>query len=357
MKVTDRMGLALIAAFLFSSTAQAVMMPSTGARRTLAEDFVHTCSVPLVAAKHTTIGEVHAQVVDGTNVMVVFMVTDGYSMLRTTHLYVGSKQPQSSAPGRFPFKHADIRTDFDVFTIPLSTAGIKPGECFYVAAHAEADIPVDFRPPDLDSFNDALPDSAVISVNYPGDDSYLDATITQGGLLDGAYDNWCVDTDHEIGVGVEYAAQVLSSLEAVSPDVIDFPWNLDLVNFVLNRGYTGSASTSAGIFTWGDVQQALWTLIEDNVPQGGVGTEPFDQRRVDEIVSEAYARGEGYQPGCNDIAGVLVHPTDEQGLTTAQVTILEVPLRCQPVLARETAWGMGSTRFKTGWGSHFRCCP
>ena len=357
MKVADRIGLALIAVFLFSISAHAVMVSAPAVRRSLTVGFVDTCSVPLVAAKHTTIGEVHAQVVDGTNVMVVFMVTDGYSSLRTTHLYIGPTPPRTSAPGRFPFKHDRIRTDFDVFTIPLAAAGLKPGDCFYVAAHAEADIPVAFRPPDLESFNDALPDSAIIAVNYPGDDSYLDATITQGGILDGVYDNWCVDTDHEIGVGVEYPSTILSSLSAVSPDVIEFPGNLDLVNFVLNQGYTGNESTSAGTFTWGDVQQALWTLIEDNVPQGGVGTEPFDQRRVDEIVADAYTRGEGFLPGCNQIVSVLVNPTNEQGQTIAQVTILEVPLRCEPVLARETAWGMGSTRFKTGWGSHFRCCP
>jgi hypothetical protein len=317
-----------------------------------------SCSVPLMAGQHQAVGDVSVLLNDGVNLVIMYRITDGYSRIRATHLYVGAKSPTKSAPGLFPFKHENLNTDTDVFVIPLSTLGLPVGACVYVAAHAEVDAAVTFKPADFPAFHAGLPDTADIIVSYPGGgDSYLDGMVLNGGLLDGTYDNWCVDTDHEIMPGETYHTEVLSSLEPLPPGLLEFPENIDMVNFVLNEGYPGTESLSAGPFTWGDVQHALWTLIDDVVPSGGVGTEPFEQSRVDEIVADAYARGEGFVPGCNELAGVILNPIDEQNGTVAQITIIEVPLRCQPVFSRETAWGSGGYKFRTGWGSYFRCCP
>jgi hypothetical protein len=79
--------------------------------------------------------------------------------------------------------------------------------------------------------------------------------------------------------------------------------------------------------------------------------------RVEEIVADAHARGEGFVPECNDVIGVIVNPIDETNATIAQITVIEVPLLCEPIYVRETAWGRGSVRFKTGWGSYGSFCP
>ena len=65
---------------------------------------------------------------DDDNLYVVFDTGDSGWTLGETHLYVGTEPPESSAPGRFPYKY---ETEY---TIPLSSFGGK--STLYIAGHA-----------------------------------------------------------------------------------------------------------------------------------------------------------------------------------------------------------------------------
>jgi hypothetical protein len=127
-----------------------------------------------------------------------------------------------------------------------------------------------------------------------------------------------------------YTANIYSSYEELPISLIEFPENLDLVNWILNQGFVGQPSLCDGIYTYGDVQRAIWVLVEDNPSASGLDS--WSQCRVDEILAAAYANGEGFEPGCGDIIGVILAPVGGE-----QVIIVEVVIEC----GCETAWGDG----------------
>ena len=86
----------------------------------------------------------------------------------------------------------------------------------------------------------------------------------------------------------------------------------------------------------GDLQLAIWTLLEDDYE--GIFPGPFLQCRVDEILDEAYANGEEYEPECGDVAAIILVPFDPE---VAQYTLIPVEVPCTPVYCDETAWGEG----------------
>lgn len=352
------MTLAIAAVCISFSSTMAVVAP-VAARHASAPYGIpaDACLVPLVAGKHYTVGDVHVEI-DGTNLVATYLITDGYSSLIKTHLYVGAQPPPKSAPGDFPFKHEKVRGAIDVFVIPLAELNLVPGGCIYVAAHADVYAAVDFKPIKIKKFLETLPETADLTIGYPGGgNSYLDAIVTAGGILDGVHNDWCVDTDHEVVPGDMYHVEIRSSLVPQPTEILDFPENMDIVNFILNEDYIGRESSAYGPYTWGDVQQAIWEVIEDEVPQGDAGTDPYDQARVDEIVVDALARGEGFKPECNDIAATILRPIDADGNTAAQITVIETVLRCPAKIKKEGAWGAGPYPLEHGWGSYFRCCP
>ena len=177
--------------------------------------------------------------------------------------------------------------------------------------------------------------NVTISVSYPynGGPAYFPHTyINNAGDLDGDYLGWCVDTAHTIGNGTVYNAQVISSYpEAnVPPGYVDYPENLDLVNWILNQGYVGTLSgCSDTYYTYGDVQRSIWALVENTQSTSGLGS--WSQCRVDEILAAAYASGEGFVPGCDEYVGVILAPVNNAQVIIAQVIMAEIPLVCDCV--------------------------
>ncbi|MEQ8468436.1 SdrD B-like domain-containing protein, partial [Coleofasciculus sp. E1-EBD-02] len=215
----------------------------------------------------------------------------------------------------------------------------------------ENDTTVDagfYHPP---SFKAALPGMLTFSIQLDAgsdpDASYVDITIKDipgtDNIFEGmTFDGYCLDTDRPINRNVDYTAKVYSSGEPlpdelIGPGLIEKPENLDLVNWILNQGFEGEASTGNGTYTSGDVQRAIWELIDDQQSNGGGSLGAWEQARVDEILDLAQSNGEGFVPEYDyttifgeQVVGkfglILVPDTDGDCLPDKQIVIAEVEL-------------------------------
>ena len=184
------------------------------------------------------------------------------------------------------------------------------------------------------------------------DASYTDITFTNNDsnqvFKNLTIDGYCLDAEAPLSAGVEYTANVYSSYEELpdslkhqppdGPDdgVIFNPDSLDIINWIINQNFEGRASSGFGTFTSGDVQQAIWSFVDDGGTAGQLG--PFDQDRIDEIKSLAQANGVGFSPSYDyqnyfgeQVTGkmaVILAPEDNNGdgLSDAQILIAEVEL-------------------------------
>ena len=77
------------------------------------------------------------------------------------------------------------------------------------------------------------------------------------------HDAWCVTPDTQIVYGKTYTGVELSLADAAG--YVLKPQNLDLVLWVINQKYVGKPSQAGGNFTLGDVQNAIWLLIDDSL--------------------------------------------------------------------------------------------
>jgi uncharacterized repeat protein (TIGR01451 family) len=166
----------------------------------------------------------------------------------------------------------------------------------------------------LEQLSIALPDTLTFNFINPGDDnsgtgvtttvgggqrSYFDLQITNT-LLAGNYDGYCIDTDRGIGTSGTWTAKVFSSYESLPSTLtgtgnIEKPENLDLLNWIINQNFIGkTASDNAGTFTYGDVQRAIWALIDDVNGTSRLGS--WSQAKADQIIALAQANGEGFVP-------------------------------------------------------------
>jgi len=262
--------------------------------------------------------------------------------------------------GNFPYGDDDLGgVESWEMCIPFAQLGVEePGDLdvgcgdeLVIAAHA-----VVKKLGDLEGLDLILPDQAYLCiVSQPGPNGYFGATISGGTVLDGFYDGYCIDTERKIYPGFCDWVEVYSSYEEFPPGLVDYPENLDLVNYIMNQDYIGKTSSCDGAYTPGDVhtpgdvQWAVWQLVDFN-PSAGCCTGPWEQCRVDEILADATDNGEGYEPVCGEKAVVLLVPTDG-----SQPIIIMVDVPCE---GDETAWGavaQGEIRFvqKGNWATYF----
>ena len=213
-----------------------------------------------------------------------------------------------------------------------------------IAAHADVQKLVSVET-DLPGFEAALPEQVSMMAVHPGGDSYFNTSIAGGTMLDGIYDGWCIDQGHP-NRSIWHTADVYSSYEEL-PDIenIDYPENLDLINYIINN-YTGDKNP----YNMCEIQRAIWTLI-DSDPYLDCGS--YDQDRVEEIIDDAVENGEGFVPACGDSVAVILVPDPSM-----QMTIIQVPVKCKGVWESETAWGGDfyneDTKFPgRSWGFYF----
>jgi hypothetical protein len=216
------------------------------------------------------------------------------------------------------------------------------------------------------------------AISYPGttnlpplfSDSYWDIQI-EG--ID--FDAWCVDLDRYMSPGGTYQVAMWSSLdtEALLPlfdtEAGETPENFPKVNWILNQDFVGKISDGCGdgtgVYTFRDVQEAIWRLIEDAddvFDSGRIG----DPCRVPEIVDAAntyeYESGK-FVPGCDDYMAIILAPISNNQRIIAQVIFAQVEIGCGYGTA--TAWAAmpgGGMDFVAGksWGTYIsyeHVCP
>lgn len=268
---------------------------------------------------------------DGEHLFVEYVVTDDEWCLVETHLEVATSLediPQRNGnppPGKFSYKGEHDCVAEVTYSIPLSW---EPGTELVIAAHGVV------QTGGINGLGALLPDQVTMATMFPGlaygTPSYFDVAISGGTMLDGMYDAYCVDADR--GRLVEGIVNVYSSYEPLPPSVpIEYPENLDLVNWIINQGFEGQPSGCDGNYTYGDVQWAIWQLLEDNPPVDHQSLSDWSPCRAQEILSAAYANGEGYVPGCGELMGIILDPVEWR-----QPVIIWVGVPC---VKEETVWG------------------
>ena len=305
-------------------------------------------TVDLLAGKYTDIGEVVIEMVDGKLNVTYRVDVDGW-YLRLLHLEVQADVediPQASGNpkiGLFSFTEP-----FDPPVKEYTFEGIEVDDysLVYVAAHAEAVMGVY----DPEMIIPELPGTVTFNVTYPyeGAESYFVIHVT-GGMLTGDYNGWCIDTDNVIYEGTEYTANVISSLtEAGLAGLVEKPANFPRVNWIINQDFIGQG------YTYGEIQLAIWTLLEDNLSTSGLGT--WSQEKVDEIVALANESGAGFVPGCGDLVAIILQTVDEAGIPmNIQITIIQIPIECE-YDGDETAWAAGNGFPGASWAMYVPYC-
>jgi hypothetical protein len=268
---------------------------------------------------------------DGEYLYVEYLVTDQDWCLTETHLEVATaleEIPQKNGnppPGKFTYKGEHDCVADVTYSIPLTW---DPGTELLIAAHGVV------QNGGLGAILAILPDTVTMAIAFPGigfgAPSYFDIAISGGTTLDGMYDGYCVDTD---SVRANANANVYPSYEPLPPGIIERPENLDLVNWIINQGFEDQPSGCGGFYTYGDVQWAIWQLVEDNPPLDHPNLGDWSLCRAQEILAAAYANGDSFVPGCGDVMVIILDPYNPSG---HQPVIIWVEVPC---VEEETAWG------------------
>lgn len=311
-----------------------------------------SATVDFLAGQHTKVGTISALQNDDM-LTVVYNVDPGYC-LSEVHLHVAIKNgntwvypfPTTKSglpiPGRFDYKQEGLGCASTWSKeVDLIALGWQPGYAIYVAAHGVVRFGTGSPL--------VLPGQVDMQLYGPGTvfgaPSYLDVEVLTEGVMKGWYDSYCIDTDRSISVNEEdiYKAKVHFSYSPEAAALVEYPENLDLVNFILNQDWVGKTSPSGGKYTYGDVQWAIWTLIEDEPCCVG-----YDINRVNEILAHTYANGDGFVPECGEKMMLVLEPVDPLG----QYVVVSYPVPCGN---DETAWGKGMRFVPKNWSMYFQC--
>mgnify|MGYP000156236936 CR=1 FL=1 len=212
---------------------------------------------------------------------------------------------------------------------------------------------------DLTLIEQALPAGKVnVNVTFTRNPSYFSTTITGAGAISGTYPGNCIDLDHGIVPGRSYQMNLVSTYSGnadLLALLVDKPYNLDLVNYIVNTDYSAIGATGS------EKQAAIWTLIDDVTPTSGTGGIYWSQPVVDAMIADALINGEGFVPHCGQKALIIVDPgvRDDPALrsqvTFVQITTVAIPNVCTAVQLDESGWGKGRI-FSAAGAMYFNYC-
>jgi len=188
-----------------------------------------------------------------------------------------------------------------------------------------------------------LPATLTVNFAQPWTTAYFETTISGDGFLNGTYDGWCIDLENSGVVGQNFDAKVICTYDPEAAGYVNFPQNLDLVNWILNQDFRGKTAPD-GTYNWRDVQMAIWRLLEDPTFDDW-GASPWTEANVSSIIASAQASGEGFTPGSGDLCAIILVPMNEAGQIVSQISIIALPRRggegCTPGFWKNNAdkWG------------------
>ncbi len=319
-----------------------------------AADMYHPFRTDLIAGggngHGTDVGDIYVWNNDFEYLYVEIITTGGW-VISTSQVAVGtmlSEIPQKNGnppPGQFPYKmnHNPGVTDY---TYKIAMKPQWQGT-LYIAVHTDVLIG------GLAGLESALPISGVAVINcqpYIGGPTYFPSlTVSDDGFLNGTYVGWCADCQRTIMVGTRYPVLIFSSYEPLPSGAMEYPANLNLVNWLLNQNFVYKPSPSGyGLYTYGDVQLAIWKLLWSNPTPSALG--PYDIRRVNEIISLAMVNGQGFVPQPGQDVAILLVPWSK-GIIISQTIIIQWKV---PYGGSETAWGFGDNFPGKNWAMSFR---
>jgi hypothetical protein len=165
----------------------------------------------------------------------------------------------------------------------------------------------------LDLIASSLPETVNFCTDGQGPEAYLNISINEG-FLAGDYGSWCIDDDLSIEPILCYDdVPVFLSTGTLPEGAFEYPENFDAVNWLLNQNIVGSESpTSSEIYTYGDLQFAIWKLLDDLRDPSEACTDcglgEWSAVRAGELVLLALDNGDGFMPGCNEFVGIILRP-------------------------------------------------
>jgi hypothetical protein len=308
-----------------------------------------------IAGQHTVVGQVFVE--QNGDILTVSIETTGGWCMTETHVYVGEEPPAKSAPGQFPYGD-DGLSCVDNWETP----GIDVSEfdgTIYLAVHGV--VEGDETGTTIQSSWAGYVQVTAKRGNGWAMNSYFDVSVADWGGLSGTYEGWCVDVDRHLSFKETYSALAFSTYDLPFPaGIIAHPENLDLINYLLNQDFVGQESPGGfGPYTFSDVQRVIWGLLDTHNSESGL--KEWDQNRVDEILADVLANGEGFVPQCGQVYGVVLVPVDpaNDNEIVGQPVLIPLPVNCGE--GEETAWGQGYVggtidgmfQFGTGWGWYF----
>jgi len=326
-----------------------------------------TLTTDLIAGKNTKVGVITVTK-EGDFLNVRYEIEGNGWVISETHLSVTTSLAEVPAgdgknpiPGLFEYNENHFPY---VRTYTYTNIPVEGDQMQYILTHASVKKVTGWVA-DLPGISTILPDYVQMAVNYPyaGAPSYFTTTVTGGSLLDGTYEGWCVDLGNVINSGTNYTAKVVSSYDSQisTLNLVDKPENLEKVNWIINQNFVGQLAAGGGVITYGDVQRAIWTLVDNEISTNGLGT--WTQTHVDEILMGANVGGIDFVPACGERVAVILVPVDVNGntlnvqVTIAQVTVITIPGTCTPVVSYgETAWGAGPDFGGPNWAKYFTFC-
>jgi hypothetical protein len=195
---------------------------------------------------------------------------------------------------------------------------------------------------ELEALNE--PNSVKIRVQYPydGGPAYFpvtDVDLDGDGTPEFNIPAWCIDTDHTINQNQWYCTTLVSSYNYPTGLDDTREENLDVVNWILNMDFVGQDSGGFGLYTYGDVQLAVWAVIDNGSSPNRLG--PWNQDRVNQILAlAAVAVGMddpnvNYEPPCDGVVGLVLVPRDCNNpnnyaqFLVAQMLVSELPVVCE----------------------------
>ena len=304
-------------------------------------------SVNLYAGQDILVGEVSVEVVGEDYVITYTLTNEDYCMTETHLSVVGSPSdfPLTGGGnpkiGHFEFSESHDCVNSYSYTVPTINGA-------YIAAHAVVAVTDCEYDVASDAYAETLPNQVDVCVTEKGvSPSYFDIEIAEGNSLSGAYEAWCADQDASLDNGQCFTADVYSSYETLPDGQFENPQNFGAVNWLMNQGFIGmDAGNGLGAYTFGDIQIAIWYLVDDSVCQLCQFTGPYNDDRIDMLVNMALANND-FVPGCGDDIVILFVPTN--GLQTVFITI---PAPCDEC-GDETAWGDGCDFPGNSWATYF----